>query len=400
MGLKGLWSLLQPVAKNISLNDFKDMTVGIDAPIWVQQAKRQFCPVNRLFILRIVKLFQVGVKALKSDTCSNRRYMYKRYGKNTAKFKAAKKKYTPAKIVDRGNLPEAKPLSKLLESLGITFIESEGESEATLAQLNQRGIVDVIVTEDVDAFLFGALSVVRGFSIAKFGRQMKSYQINDINSQLNLDREKLVAFAIMCGCDYDPKGVPGLGPLRAFQFLTSWNEGPILDRLRTWKGVVSHVTDNKQKAPLRKSTRLDKRTTGLSGRRADLSLEHLSHHSTLALENKLSHSELCLVQKAIKCDTFPNEAAIDAFMNPPENEIKKLVNLWQRPDLSKFQRITKGGNSYLSEFATLLEIWESRQRKRKGIKSTKTCLKERPSSSQISAFSLKVREVRVVLRRI
>ncbi len=44
---------------------------------------------------------------------------------------------------------------------GIRDIQAEGEAEAELAFLNRTGVIDAILTDDVDAFVFGAKTVIR-----------------------------------------------------------------------------------------------------------------------------------------------------------------------------------------------------------------------------------------------
>lgn len=50
---------------------------------------------------------------------------------------------------------------------------------------------------------------------------MESYTIEDIKDQLNLDRERLVALAVLLGCDYLPKGVPSVGRELAMRFMSA-----------------------------------------------------------------------------------------------------------------------------------------------------------------------------------
>jgi len=45
--------------------------------------------------------------------------------------------------------------------------------------------------------------------------------MHDITEQLHLDRERLVALAVLLGCDYLPKGVPSIGRDLAMKFLSS-----------------------------------------------------------------------------------------------------------------------------------------------------------------------------------
>jgi len=45
--------------------------------------------------------------------------------------------------------------------------------------------------------------------------------MHDIKEQLQLDRERLVALAVLLGCDYLPKGVPSVGRDLAMKFFSS-----------------------------------------------------------------------------------------------------------------------------------------------------------------------------------
>ena len=40
-------------------------------------------------------------------------------------------------------------------------IQAPGEAEAELAYLNQLGVIDGVLSDDVDNFLFGATTVIR-----------------------------------------------------------------------------------------------------------------------------------------------------------------------------------------------------------------------------------------------
>jgi len=53
-----------------------------------------------------------------------------------------------------------------------------------------------------------------------------------------LSRDDLVALALLLGCDYCPRGVPGVGKKIALQLLRAWKRygqsNSILDRFRRW----------------------------------------------------------------------------------------------------------------------------------------------------------------------
>ena len=56
------------------------------------------------------------------------------------------------------------------------------------------------------------------------------YTLNDIETRLRLDREKLVALGLLLGCDFVPKGVPGVGQARAVRLMEEFAGGGVLDR--------------------------------------------------------------------------------------------------------------------------------------------------------------------------
>ena len=53
----------------------------------------------------------------------------------------------------------------MLECLGIPWVQAAGEAEAMCAYLNASGYVDGCLTNDGDAFLYGAQTVYRNFSM-------------------------------------------------------------------------------------------------------------------------------------------------------------------------------------------------------------------------------------------
>lgn len=45
------------------------------------------------------------------------------------------------------------------------FYQARGEAEAELAFLNKVGVIDAIMTDDVDALLFGAKMIIRKYVV-------------------------------------------------------------------------------------------------------------------------------------------------------------------------------------------------------------------------------------------
>ena len=52
-------------------------------------------------------------------------------------------------------------MKSIIEAFGFEWRVAPGEAEAELAYLNRIGVIDAIVTDDVDTFVFGATKVIR-----------------------------------------------------------------------------------------------------------------------------------------------------------------------------------------------------------------------------------------------
>ena len=56
--------------------------------------------------------------------------------------------------------------AEMLDTLGVSWVQAAGEAEFSAARLNAEGKVDAIITDDSDAFCFGAVRVLRNFTIS------------------------------------------------------------------------------------------------------------------------------------------------------------------------------------------------------------------------------------------
>ena len=125
----------------------------------------------------------------------------------------------------------------MLACLGIPYVRADGEAEAYAAKLNSEGLVDAVVTDDSDAFCYGATTVLRNFSISGIGSTAAEiHTIHKLETHLNLDRRRLIFMAILLGCDFCPQGVPGVGKETVRSLLSIW---PIswdpIKIVRMWK---------------------------------------------------------------------------------------------------------------------------------------------------------------------
>lgn len=83
---------------------------------------------------------------------------------------------------------------------GIPFIVAPTEAEAQCAYLQTSGLVDGIVTDDSDVFLFGGSKIYRNmFNQSKL---IQFYVSDDLHNQTKLKREHYIQLAFLLGSDY------------------------------------------------------------------------------------------------------------------------------------------------------------------------------------------------------
>ncbi|KAI1378680.1 PIN domain-like protein [Hypoxylon crocopeplum] len=119
----------------------------------------------------------------------------------------------------------------LLRFFGIPYITAPMEAEAQCAELVRLGLVDGIVTDDSDTFLFGGTRVYKNmFNSNKF---VECYLGTDLEKELSLGREQLISLAQLLGSDYT-EGLPGVGPVTAVEILSEFPDRDGLAKFREW----------------------------------------------------------------------------------------------------------------------------------------------------------------------
>ncbi|ODV84466.1 hypothetical protein CANARDRAFT_29016 [[Candida] arabinofermentans NRRL YB-2248] len=124
-------------------------------------------------------------------------------------------------------------VKKLLRHWNISYVEAAGEAEAELARLNDLGIIDAIISNDGDGFMFGAKVILKNFSrwlsdnpmsqtvSTRYEKQenefyVTPYRMDKIESITGITKERMIFIACLNGSDYSG-GVAGLGITRCFK---------------------------------------------------------------------------------------------------------------------------------------------------------------------------------------
>ena len=104
----------------------------------------------------------------------------------------------------------------LFDLLNIKFIVAEGESDLLCSKFCSEGIVDFVISEDMDLLTSGTNILVRDFNI--YNNKITIYNLKTILDKLELSYEKWVELCIMFGCDY-LKRINGIGPKKSYKFI-------------------------------------------------------------------------------------------------------------------------------------------------------------------------------------
>ncbi|KAG8954224.1 DNA repair protein rad2 [Tulasnella sp. 424] len=193
----------------------------------------------------------------------------------------------------------------LLRLFGIPYVTAPMEAEAQCAALVEFGLVDGIITDDSDVFLFGGLRVFR--NMFNQSKTVECFLLSDLTRELSLDRDKLTSLAYLLGSDY-VEGLPGVGPVVAMEIL---DEFPGENGLLAFKEWWTKVQSGKDK--------------------------DVDNPSKFRQRFKKKYKSLYLP------DDWPNPIVRDAYYHPTIDESKEPFS-WALPDIEGLRTEELGWN--------------------------------------------------------
>lgn len=161
-------------------------------------------------------------------------------GEPAFKYAQAASKLTDAMIEDS---------KKLLEYMGIPWIQAPSEGEAQCAYMCKEGKVFTAGSQDSDSLLFGSSRLVRNLSVSGKRKLPKKevyidikpelIELKEVLSSLSITREQLIILGILIGTDYDPEGIRGYGPKKSLGLVKEVRNLPGLLEKIEWTYDVS-----------------------------------------------------------------------------------------------------------------------------------------------------------------
>lgn len=359
MGVKDLWSILEPVAESCSLADLHGKCLAVDISTWIFQSKEALTgkeaihPHLRILFWRLYHLMKNNVQLVVvfDGACPD------------VKTEAVSKRRS--KTVSLANFPGVSQFQKwtdeckeLLSVFRIPYLISEGDAEALCAQLNQNGIVDGCITEDSDAFLFGARNVYRHFNCDSHRiKSLTCYRMDAIREKLNLSREHMVSMALLLGCDYGLGGVRGVGKEHAMRLMRLWENANPLEKMTQWRQECkSEKTVSRLMKPDRKpahcrlcghiGSSVEHCVTGcdMCGQNVGCTKSSLSSSERVCrcrwhLDAELQQSsqlEAKVKQAALKDPHFPSNELIEQYQT--QDTSRNIVPDWQKPSYQEIEK--------------------------------------------------------------
>ena len=185
--------------------------------------------------IKMVYVFDGTPPRLKSLEVARRREIKEHAGEmyrealERKDYVAARKFASSTSYLDNLMVDESK---KLLDLMGIPWIQAPSEGEATAAHLNIKGAVDYTASQDYDSLLFGAPRLVRNVTISGKRRLPnrnvrvdvipETILLDEVLSSNGITREQLIDIGILLGTDFNPDGFQGIGPATALKFIKKY----------------------------------------------------------------------------------------------------------------------------------------------------------------------------------
>lgn len=201
----------------------------MDISIWlfqVQAGRGGRNPELRTLFYRLLKFLALPIHPL---------FVYD--GKDKPPFKRGK----AVSGRSYGNAPIIRLSKVLIDLFKFPRHEAPGEAEAECARLQRAGVVDAVMSNDVDALMFGSTLTVMNFSKesgsgTSAATHITCYRMggdSDHPSNVTLDRAGMILFAMLSGGDYLPSGVPKCGSKLAAEIARAGFGADLLDIIRS-----------------------------------------------------------------------------------------------------------------------------------------------------------------------
>lgn len=184
--------------------------------------------------IRPVYVFDGDTPDLKEKESSRRKKKREEAREEWKKLKSEGKiseAYSKATQSSRINSEMIKESKRLLDAMGLPYIDAPSEGEAQAAHMTHNSIY-AVGSQDWDCMLFGADKMVRNLTSRKTRKtssgkkkiSVERIKLEDVLDELEVTHEKLVWMGVLMGTDFNPDGVKGIGPKTALKLVKKYDD--------------------------------------------------------------------------------------------------------------------------------------------------------------------------------
>lgn len=199
---------------------------------------------------------------------------------------------------------------ELLQLFGVPYVVSPFEADSQCAFLSRHGLVDGVISEDSDMFVFGCSKVYRRFFNSS--SIVQEYDSHVLQDALGLDQEKMVELALLLGSDYTD-GIHNVGIVTAMEIVSCFDSLKSLETFRQW---------------------VDRLLTGSGSRSSAADTETWQTHygqATEAQREFMKRFSEIGKRFVVHDDRFPNQDVVHAYTTPAADPSLEPFS-WKRPD--------------------------------------------------------------------
>lgn len=145
-------------------------------------------------------------------------------------------------------------IRQLCQLMNIPVLRAKGEADVLCAKLYEIGQVQAIMSEDSDILLYRGGRLIRKFG---WTNEVEVLELDKILASMKISYDQFVDLALLCGTDYTPNTITGLGPLIALEYITNGMKiENIIEQIQTTGG--KYRLPNEESFPYQKARELIK----------------------------------------------------------------------------------------------------------------------------------------------
>lgn len=223
MGIKNLYNIIKSkrLEDNINYGDLYGKTIAIDTSIYIYNSilnvrnsiGEDYLDKHNKLVSHVLSIFNKVVLLMKNNIkpifvfdgktpdIKKKTVMMRRNIREKLEKDKSLSEYEKNKIIRVGKR-EINMCKKLLDYLGISYVQAPEEADSQCAYLCRSGLVDGVLTNDMDLLTFGTPIIYNNIFSSK---DTIKISLNKILEEFKLSYDQFIDLSILLGSDYGKK---------------------------------------------------------------------------------------------------------------------------------------------------------------------------------------------------